>query len=50
VVDQDLNKHLAPAQSSLSKLTSEYGKKAQGILTLDQQSKLSPKPAARKPQ
>jgi hypothetical protein len=49
IADQDLNQRLQPAQSSLSKLSSEYSKKAQGILTLEQQQRMAPAPAPKKP-
>jgi hypothetical protein len=50
IADQDLNQRLQPAQSSLGKLSSEYGKKAQGVLTLDQQQRMAPQAAPKKPE
>jgi hypothetical protein len=42
--DQDLSQKLSVAQSALGKLSAEYGKKAQAVLSTEQASRLNEKP------
>jgi hypothetical protein len=49
IADQDLNQRLTVAQSALAKLNTEYGKKAQGVLTVEQQTRMAPAPTPKKP-